>query len=299
MASAPSLSYGDSDSQYNSYKSKSDIESGPGSSSVSSYASLMDGQVRQGFIRKVYAILTVMLLVTFSTVALFSLSKGVQQYIQQHTAVLYSALGIYIGSALLLTCCGEGPRRTYPTNYILLSVFTAASSIMLGVVSASYAPEGVALAAGLTLFIFVGLTAFAWQTKIDFTPLNQGLGTVLWGLILFGLACAFFPGQAARNAYATLGAILFSFFIIVDTQMLVGGNREFVLGPDDYVLAALQLYREWAPLGSRQGHASLSLTPPHTRTLTCTLPNTRSLSLNCSGCGQPVPQAAAAVWQEE
>jgi len=38
-----------------------------------------------------------------------------------------------------------------------------------------------------------------------------------------------------------MGAILFSFFIIVDTQLLLGGKRE-VLGPDDYVYAALQLY---------------------------------------------------------
>ncbi len=215
---------------------KADVEAG------GDYQTVMEGAVRQGFIKKVYALLCVMLTVTFSTVALFSLSPAVQRAIQANPGVLYAALGIYVLSAIMLTCCGEAPRRTYPTNYILLGVFTLATSIMVGVVSASYAPESVALAAGLTLFIFLGLTAFAWQTKIDFTPWNQGAATACWGLILLGLTCAFFPGNVMRNVYATLGALLFSAFIIIDTQMLVGGKRQVQLGPDDYVMAALQLY---------------------------------------------------------
>ena len=226
---------------YTSYPK--DVESGTGAAPDSDYVQVMEGALRVGFIRKVYALLCVMLTVTFSTVALFSLSPAVQRAIQATPAALGLALAAYLGTAIALTCCGEGPRRRYPTNYILLAVFPVATSVMVGVVSATYAPESVALAAGLT--------AFAWQTRIDFTPLNQGAFSACWGLLLLGLVCALFPSTILRNVYATLGAVLFSFFIIIDTQMLLGGKREFQLGPDDYVLAALQLYRAWGPCGGR------------------------------------------------
>lgn len=231
----------DQKSAYDTGKPPSyDVESGGDSSGA--YIQVMEGAVRQGFIRKVYSLLTCMLFVTFSTVALFSLVDSVRAFIQATPSIMGVSLGAYIISAIALTCCGDSVRRKYPTNYILLGLFTAATSVMVGVIASTYAPDTVALAAGLTFSIFLGLTAFAIQTKIDFTPFNQGCCTLLWGLILFGLSCAFFPGQAARNLYAALGAILFSFFIVIDTQLLIGGGREISVGVDDYVMVALQLY---------------------------------------------------------
>jgi FtsH-binding integral membrane protein len=246
---------------YTAHHSKDPEAGATGGAPDADYVQLMEGAVRQGFIKKVYALLTVMLTVTFSTVALFSLSPAVQAAIKATPAILGLALAAYLGTAIALTCCGDGPRRRYPTNYILLAVFTAATSIMVGVVSATYAPESVALAAGLTLFLFAGLTAFAWQTKIDFTPLNQGMFSVCWGLLLLGLVCALYPSSVLRNVYATLGAVLFSFFIIIDTQMLVGGKREFQLGPDDYVMAALQLYCAWVPREARSAMGTQACCP--------------------------------------
>ena len=263
---------------YGKKSSFSDVEAGgagaPGAGDA--YFQKMEGAVRQGFIKKVYALLSIMLLVTFSTVALFSLVDAVRGFIEKSPAILGLAFAAYIASAVALTCCGDSVRRNYPTNYIVLAIFTCATSVMVGVVSATYAPASVALAAGLTLGIFLGLTAFAAQTKIDFTPLNQGLCSVVWGLVLFGLACAFFPGLGVmRTLYAALGAILFSFFIIIDTQMLLGGKREVQLGPDDYVMAALQLYRALGRGGARRvgvGRRARGAPPPSKHFLTTQSP---------------------------
>ena len=115
---------------------------------------------------------------------------------------------------------------------------------------------------------------------------------------LLGLVCALFPSTILRNVYATLGAVLFSFFIIIDTQMLLGGKREFQLGPDDYVLAALQLYRAWGPAGGWGALApwtpSPSVSPlfPLWHTPHCIPPPLAARS----GRGEPLPQALAAVW---
>ena len=50
-----------------------------------------------------------------------------------------------------------------------------------------------------------------------------------------------------QNVYAGCGCLLFSMFIVYDTQMIMGGkdaygNDRNSISPDDYVFAALNLY---------------------------------------------------------
>lgn len=45
-----------------------------------------------------------------------------------------------------------------------------------------------------------------------------------------------------RLVYACLGVLLFSFFIVYDTQLIVGGAHKHAFDIDDYCFAALNLY---------------------------------------------------------
>lgn len=47
----------------------------------------------------------------------------------------------------------------------------------------------------------------------------------------------FFPGVLIERAMSVGGAMLFSFFIIVDTQMMLTK-----LSPEEYIMAAINLY---------------------------------------------------------
>lgn len=67
-----------------------------------------------------------------------------------------------------ISCC-ETARRTSPTNMILLSAFTFCEAFLVGVVTSTYKRNEVMLAIGLTTVIVLALTAFAFQTKLDFT----------------------------------------------------------------------------------------------------------------------------------
>jgi len=42
--------------------------------------------------------------------------------------------------------------------------------------------------------------------------------------------------------YDFLGVLLFTFFIVFDTQMIIGGNHKVQFSIDDYCFAALNLY---------------------------------------------------------
>jgi len=49
--------------------------------------------------------------------------------------------------------------------------------------------------------------------------------------------------RALFTFYCWLGALLFSFYIVIDTQAIIGGkHRAGVFGEDEYIAAALNLY---------------------------------------------------------
>lgn len=42
--------------------------------------------------------------------------------------------------------------------------------------------------------------------------------------------------------YASLGALLFSFYLVYDTQLMMGGKHKYSISPEEYIFAALNLY---------------------------------------------------------
>ena len=52
-----------------------------------------------------------------------------------------------------------------------------------------------------------------------------------------------FPmSQTVNLVYSGLGALLMCFFIVYDTQLMLGGKHKLAIGLDEYVFAALNLY---------------------------------------------------------
>lgn len=99
------------------------------------------------------------------------------------------------------------------------------------------------VAAGMTAAVTIAVSLFACQTKYDFTGCGVYAFVGLIILMLFGITCMFWHNQIAHLVYASLGALLFSFYIIMDTQMIVGGkHRAYQYSIDDYCFAALTLY---------------------------------------------------------
>jgi FtsH-binding integral membrane protein len=79
---------------------------------------------------------------------------------------------------IALACC-NGVARNYPTNYIVLFVFTFAESYLVAMAASYYEAPSVVLAAGITFGITVGLMCFAFQTRYDFTTMGGLLMSLL------------------------------------------------------------------------------------------------------------------------
>jgi len=196
--------------------------------------------IRKGFIKKVYSILTFQLALTMGVMGIFFI-ESVKTYTINNIWIFWVAFFLSIGFLIALTCCGDLRRKT-PHNMILLVGFTLAEGLMLGVASSTYSADAVLMAVGITALVVLGLTIFAFQTKIDFTMCNGILFALLLCLMIFGIFCGIFRSDIMNVVYASLGAVIFSIYIVVDTQMMMGGKHQYSIDPEEYIFATLNLY---------------------------------------------------------
>ena len=76
----------------------------------------------------------------------------------------------------------------------------------------------------LTSVAFGGLSLFAINTKRDFTTLGKFLFIALIIMIVAGLINIFLGSPLLQTLLAAAGAMLFSIFILYDTQNIIRGN---------------------------------------------------------------------------
>ncbi|XP_013786944.1 protein lifeguard 1-like [Limulus polyphemus] len=197
--------------------------------------------VRMGFIRKVYGILMVQLAITLGFIALFLYVPAVKKFTSTHIELFWIALVLMFILMIILVCCDK-VRRTSPTNIFILMAFTVLESFLLGFAAGGYDSDEVVMAVGICAVVSLGLTIFAFQTKWDFTLCGGFLFVSVLILILFGFICIFIPGRVVSLVYASLGALIFSLYLVYDTQLMIGGSHRYSISPEEYIFAALNLY---------------------------------------------------------
>lgn len=94
---------------------------------------------RMGFIRKVYGILSVQLLLTTFFVILGCSSTAYQSFLENNTWLIISSMILNIVSICMLFCCLSNARKV-PNNYILCGIFTLTESIMVSAIVTLYDP---------------------------------------------------------------------------------------------------------------------------------------------------------------
>ena len=172
-----------------------------------------DTQIRLGFIRKVYGILSVQLLFTGAMVAASICSPELAKIVS--TPALVTCMSIMsIATICPLACCGFD--RQVPINYILMGLFTLSEAWLVSSIAICYDKKLVLEAAFLTAGVTCALTLYAATTKTDFTICGPILFVML---IVTSIASifAFTMGPDMNLVFAWFGAIMFGFYIIYDT----------------------------------------------------------------------------------
>lgn len=203
----------------------------------------MPSHVRSGFIQKVYGILSAQLIVTAAVAAPFVLSHSVKAWVRQHPPFIMcvAVLNMLMMCVLVCPCGCEKNLRRFPQNFLLLFGFTMTEGVLVGVVCSAYTMTSVFYAVSATGFLVLGLSLFAVTTKSDFTGMGGYLFAGCLVMMLFGFLMMFVHVPFMKTLYCCFGVLLFSFYLIFDTQMIMG-NKGLCIGIDDYIFAALQLY---------------------------------------------------------
>ncbi|XP_010551036.1 PREDICTED: BI1-like protein [Tarenaya hassleriana] len=214
-----------------------DPEMGGGEATLYPGLSYSENQLRWGFIRKVYGILSAQLLLTTVISAAVVLNPPL-------TDLLTGSYGF-----LLLLCIVPivliWPlyifHQTHPVNLIFLGLFTVSLSFCVGVCCANTDGRIVLEALILTLAVVASLTAYTfWAAKKgkDFSFLGPFLYTSLVILIVVGFIQLFFPlGPTYVAIYGGISALVFCGYIVYDTDNLI---KRFTY--DQYILASAALY---------------------------------------------------------
>jgi len=193
-------------------------------------------QLRLGFIRKVYGILTCQLALTTIICSCLSLIGAARRFVLATPSLTW--IGLFASFGMLLALMAY--KDQHPTNAKLLFAWTLVEAYTIGVICASYTAAGqgilVVEALVLTLSVFAILTLFTFQSKVDWSFMGAGLSSALWILIFWGFFSMMF-GMPTGGVYSLFGALLFSGYIIFDTFLITQK-----LGYDDYILASVTLY---------------------------------------------------------
>ena len=122
-------------------------------------------------------------------------------------------------------------KRKPGLNMVLLFGFTFLSGLTLApLLSSVLGLKGggsiVANAFILTTVAFGGLSVFAMNTKRDFSGMGKMLFITLIVVVVAGLINIFFHSPILQLAIASVSSILFSAFILYDTQNIIRGEYE-------------------------------------------------------------------------
>jgi hypothetical protein len=197
-------------------------------------------ELRWSFIRKIYSIVAVQLLLTIAVGALVVTYRPISTFFVSTNGGLAIYILIVITPFIVL-CPLSYYYQSHPVNYILLSIFTVALAFSVGLTCAFTSGKVILEAVILTAVVVVSLTLYTfWAAKRghDFQFLGPFLFGALMVLIVFGFIQIFFPlGKISTMIYGGLGAIIFCGYIVYDTDNLI---KRYTY--DQYIWASVSLY---------------------------------------------------------
>ena len=141
-------------------------------------------QLRLGYIRKVYGILSTQLLFTVLFTVWGMNSVPLQEFQKRHVEVLLLCLFLTFILPFIIVCFQSSMRKV-PYNYITLLVFTIAESYLISYICDTSNRGIVFMATFMTFGLVVSLMLYAMTTKTDFTTQGGMLFVFFCALILF------------------------------------------------------------------------------------------------------------------
>ena len=206
-----------------------------------------DDQVRLGFVRKVYALVSGMLIIAFGMAIIPAFSAPLAKFV--YSIPGYILLGIAV-VGMITSMCMTFCFKKAPANYILLIVFTITMGYLLmflcGIFNQSQSEDSqskwtVVIAVGATISVSVVITVITliFKEKVVLCALI-GVAILMPVMWFIALQFWFFNGYYWMYPVFTGVAILLaSLIIVIDTYFITSR-----LCVDEYIIAAIILFMD-------------------------------------------------------
>ncbi|KAI3749423.1 hypothetical protein L2E82_20035 [Cichorium intybus] len=217
---------------------KTDVESG---TSGALYPTMLESpELRWSFIRKVYSIVAIQLLLTVAVGAVVVSYRPIATFMTTTGGGLACYI-ILIITPFITLCPLYYYHQRHPINYVLLAIFTVSLAFAIGLTCAFTSGKVILEAAILTTVVVVSLTLFTfWAARrgYDFNFLGPFLFGAIMVLLVFSLIQILFPlGRISSMIYGCIASIIFCGYIVYDTDNLIKRYSY-----DEYIWASISLY---------------------------------------------------------
>ncbi|KAL0418709.1 UNVERIFIED_CONTAM: protein LIFEGUARD 2 [Sesamum radiatum] len=197
-------------------------------------------ELRWSFIRKIYTIISVQLLLTVAVAGLVVTVHPISHFFATTSAGLALYILLIITPFIVL-CPLYYYYQRHPLNYFLLGLFTVSLAFAVGLTCSYTSGKVILEAAILTAVVVVSLTLYTfWAAKRgqDFNFLGPFLFGAIIVLMFFSIIQIFFPlGKVSVMIYGGLASIIFCGYIVYDTDNLI---KRYTY--DEFIWAAIALY---------------------------------------------------------
>ncbi|KAJ9696113.1 hypothetical protein PVL29_008387 [Vitis rotundifolia] len=201
---------------------------------------LENPQLRWAFIRKIYSIVAIQLLLTIAVAAVVVTVHPIAYFFVSTGAGLALYI-VLIFVPFIVLCPLYYYHQRHPVNYLLLGVFTVSLAFVVGLTCAFTSGKVILESVILTTVVVVSLTLYTfWAAKRghDFNFLGPFLFGAILVLMVFALIQILFPlGRLSVMIYGLLASLIFCGYIIYDTDNLIKRYSY-----DEYIWAAVSLY---------------------------------------------------------
>ncbi|EOA25588.1 hypothetical protein CARUB_v10018936mg [Capsella rubella] len=197
-------------------------------------------ELRWSFIRKVYSIISIQLLVTIAVAATVVKINSISVFFTT-TSAGFALYILLIFTPLIVMCPLYYYHQKHPVNYILLGIFTVSLAFAVGLTCAFTSGKVILESVILTAVVVISLTLYTfWAAKRghDFNFLGPFLFGAVIVLMVFSFIQILFPlGKISVMIYGCVASIIFCGYIVYDTDNLIKRHSY-----DEYIWAAVSLY---------------------------------------------------------
>ena len=196
----------------------------------------MGDDEKEGFVKKVYGIVTIQLTITFLIVYLASAWTPFGNFCTTVPVLVFAIIG-FICFLIMAMCVAN----KVPWNYVALFGFTFSMSFLLSSITAYCDPSDVMKAIILTVIMSFSLTIFALAAGRHAVLLSFFALIFVVCLAEFFIVALWFTPRADNSwllsTYFALISLVYGCVLVIDTYIMKEGSKV-----DDYIVASILIY---------------------------------------------------------